>query len=595
MEPKQIFIQLNEESQFDAVKITRPLNDLEDRVDRQRKGLLASIKMDFRKISPDFLIELNVLYQSTDIPLLSNSTVLMIHKKWRINKSIFNVLRFVFVEINDSQLLHRKEMMEKLIQCIELNPNGNVEHEKFKIWLTSKIIIQVYSEGNFDKFDNFINAIWRNYNTIYNLLVPDLFTPKLTDSFFKPIWLAFSIFKKQKAKPEIYLTFFNDFFIKLPEPFVLEKDFLTFLKIFFKKNKIDIVLGFSFRDYMRLYEFQKINEPLFNRIPDLSNTDIEYSHKDRTSAQTPCFKLVYNLLTDFGVSCFFIFKFFQDNLAQHEKEWFVDVLQGRNLVHSKNLPFKLTKKVAHFFNVLPEDWKGNSYPMLFQNPANYYGLTNINYNLTQSLIYCAIYFDVRDSHYTQEVIRNLRRTDNLDFWMNTLCKLYHKGLRENNLNQVIDYIDDKVIRNGRKIDFKTKKLSNLLEDVHTWHEELMLMRVGKYNRTYSLPKSEIDTFKIEYKDKKYKIKQLLTNKELIEEGRTLMHCVGTYTDNCIDRGSYIFSLQLVQENEEIKPLITIEVNDQKIRQKRGKRNRSCFKEEDYVINKWAKENKIKFI
>jgi len=152
-----------------------------------------------------------------------------------------------------------------------------------------------------------------------------------------------------------------------------------------------------------------------------------------------------------------------------------------------------------------------------------------------------------------------------------------------------------VIRNGRKIDFNTKKITNLIEEANTWHDELILMRIGKYKRVYHLPKSDIATYKIEYKDKKYKIKQLLTNKELVEEGIKLKHCVGTYTDNCIDRGSFIFSLRLDKENEEIIPLITIEVNNNTIIQKRGKWNRDCLKEEDYLIQNWASENKLKLI
>ena len=89
--------------------------------------------------------------------------------------------------------------------------------------------------------------------------------------------------------------------------------------------------------------------------------------------------------------------------------------------------------------------------------------------------------------------------------------------------------------------------------------------------------------------------QLLTNKNLIEEGRTLSHCVGTYTDNCIDRGSYIFSLRLEREDKAILPLVTIEVNANTILQRKGKRNRPCTQEEDYIIRNWAKENKLRFI
>ena len=593
MEAKHIFIQLNEESKFDAVKIERKLSEAEELVDRQRKGLLAAIKMDYRKTSADFLKDLNDFYRAIDLPLLSNATVLTIHRKWRVNKIVFHVARLILDELNDKRFLYKKEVFEKIIQCISLEANANIEQEKFKIWLIGKIVLKVYTDGNFNKLQEFINTIWNVYSVMRRFLVPDVFKPKLVDATFKPIWFAFSIFKKQKAQPEIYFVFFNDFFIKLQEPVLAEKEFRPFLKEFFNKNKIDIVYGFSYRDYIRLYEFKKLSQPLFDKIPDNTQSDFEYSHKDRTNEHSPGFVILYNLLSNYGISYFFMYNFFNDRLYGTEKEWFKDVLQGRNLVYSNNLPFTLTKKVAHFFNVLPEEYRGFN-RLHFQSPGRYYGVTNYNYTLTQGLIYCAIYYEVRNEVYAKEVLRNIRGFENLDFWINTLCKLYHKGLRENNLNEVIDYIEDQVIRNGRKIDFNTKKLVNLLEEVEAWHEELALLRIGQYKRTFNLPKSDIETFKIEYKKKNYRIKQLLTNKELIEEGRTLSHCVGTYTDNCIIRGSFIFSLRLESEEGSL-PLITIEVIDKKIRQKRGKKNRLCQKDEDYIIQSWAEENELKFL
>ena len=595
MDLKQIFIQLNEESKFNTVKINRQLNKDEDRVERQLNGLYAAIKMEFGKTSPVFLQELNDFFQSTDIPLISNSTVLMIYKKWAINKSIFEVLKFLFAEINDRVLLQSKELMDRVIQFIELQTNSNVEHVKYKSWLTSKIILKLYTENNFEKLDNFIYLIWKNNPMMPKLFVPDVFMPKLVDAHFKPIWFAFSIFKKQKAKREIYYSFFNDFFVRLFDPEVAEKEFLKFLQVIFEKNKIEVVKSFTYKDYMRLYEIQKVNNQLFNRLPDLSKTLIEYSYKDRTIGGNHFFKLIYNLFTDFGISYFFISHFINGSLKNEEKEWLYDVLKGRNLVYSKNLPCTLTKKSVHFFNTMPDHWKNNAFETTFESPKQLYGISSRNYTLTQCLIYCTIYFDVKDEIYTQEVLRNIRRIDQLDFWITTLCKLYHKGLRDVFVNQVIDYIDHQVIRHRRKIDFNTKKLSNLLEDVNTWHEELRLMRQGKYRRTYYLPKSEINTYKIEYKEKRFKVMQLLTNKDLIEEGRTLSHCVGAYTDNCIDRGSYIFSLRLEREDEVTLPLITIEVNANTIRQKKGKRNRSCSQEEDYIIRNWAKENQLKFL
>lgn len=595
MNNKLIFIQLNEESQFETIKITRKLSDLEDLVDRQRKGLIIAIKNDFGKTLPDFLKDLNNFYKSNEISLLSNQTVLMIYRKWRVNKSILEVLSSLFAEIKDIRLIENKDFLLKLIKCVELDVNCNFEHTKFKVWLTSKIFLKVNHGNNFENLEMFLKAIWHNYMSLYNWHVPDVFQPKKVESQFKPIWVAFEIFRKRKAQPEIYLTFFSVFFIKLSEPVLSEKDFSKFIRILFERNKIEIALTLSINDYIRLFNLYKISEPLFLKIPDLSEKDDEYCIENRASVLNPYFELIYNFYSNYGISYFFIYNFLFGRLNNQERKWFCDVLNGNNLVYSENIPFKLTKKVSHFFNVLPADREKSSYQSFYEYIQMHYGFSGGNFSLTQSLIYCAIYIEVRDSNFTQEAIRNLRSTDNLDFWISTLCILHHKGLRANNLNQVIDYIDDQVIRNGRVIDFKKKKLSNLEEEAFHWHEAIALMRTGKYKRITKLPKSNIDKYSIEHRGKKYTISQLLTNKELIEEGRTLFHCVGTYTDNCIERGSFVFSLRLDYEKKETIPLITIEVRDGKIYQSRGKRNRNCSKDEEFIIQGWAKENKLKFL
>lgn len=595
MEIKQIFIQLNEETKFNTVKILRPLNKEEDQIDRQRNGLIAAIKMNFGTPSSEFLAELNDFYKTTDIPLLHNLTVLALYGKWKVNKSIFYALRLLLDELSGNKIKIKNELWDKVIQNKEILFESNHEILKFNSWLIGKVILIVFTSDNIEKIDGFINTIWRSPPLLHRTFVQDKFLPTAVDKKFKPIWIAFSIFKKRKAKLEIYLTFFNDFFVKLIEPVVAEKKFHQFLPAFFQKNNIEIVYAFNYKDYLRFYEIYHLNIQCFDKLPDLSKLEISYNKLDRITPESTCFKQLYTLLTDYGISYFFFINFFHSKLNSQEKEWFDDVVQGKNLVYSKNLPFNLTKKVAHFFNTTPENWKNNSKEMTFDAPANRYGIIDNNYTLTQSLIYCVIFFDINDENYTKEVLRNIRTIDNLDFWIITLCILYHKGLQVDDINQVIDYIDYHVFRNARKINFKTKKLSNLLEEVNDWHEELYLLRTGKYKRIINLPKSEIKSFSIVLKDNKYQVIQLITNKALIDEGSELSHCVGTYSLNCLERGSYIFSLRLEQEAEESIPLITIEINQNSIRQKLGKWNRPCSVEEDKIIRIWAKENKLVFI
>jgi hypothetical protein len=94
---------------------------------------------------------------------------------------------------------------------------------------------------------------------------------------------------------------------------------------------------------------------------------------------------------------------------------------------------------------------------------------------------------------------------------------------------------------------------------------------------------------------------------LAYEGGELGHCVGTYTNKCINYGTFIYSLREVFEYYEKdqtdegeievvrtieKSLITIEVNKNYIVQKKGKKNRRCLPFEDRIIKIWAKENKL---
>ncbi|MBM3187009.1 MAG: PcfJ domain-containing protein, partial [Bacteroidetes bacterium] len=153
----------------------------------------------------------------------------------------------------------------------------------------------------------------------------------------------------------------------------------------------------------------------------------------------------------------------------------------------------------------------------------------------------------------------------------------------------------------------TKKIANLANESNEWHEAVGNYKYGKLDKLIKLPKSSIQLFHFEEDDKKYVIRQLLSNRDLAFEGGELGHCVGTYTNKCMKYGAFIFSLREVIEFHEKEPseggeidfiqtieksLITIEVNRNTIVQKRGKKNRSCLPLEDRIIKIWAKENKF---
>ena len=124
-------------------------------------------------------------------------------------------------------------------------------------------------------------------------------------------------------------------------------------------------------------------------------------------------------------------------------------------------------------------------------------------------------------------------------------------------------------------------------------------KVKKGLQLKRLPDLNIKPYFLERNNCRYIIKQLKTNYELAIEGGQMKHCVFTYTYICLNGGSYIFSLREITNNMGAKKtteitLITIEVNNNRILQKLGERNRQCNQLENDLIEEWAKQNKLIF-
>jgi hypothetical protein len=251
-------------------------------------------------------------------------------------------------------------------------------------------------------------------------------------------------------------------------------------------------------------------------------------------------------------------------------------------VYTKDLPFTVSKKLAHVFNTLPGTFDDSS----------------IQGTVTEGLIKTALFEHTGDLNYVLYVHRFIRNVNESEFWIKTSMFLHRQGLRveTGGIGELFDYIRYQVFTLNRTIDFSKKKLRNLQQDVEAWHAELNNARRYGHQGLVKLPDYGITTYSHEKQGKHYIIKQLKTNKELIEEGAALKHCVGLYTSHCLQHGSFIFSLRelKVNEQEETEEIrcITIELNRNRIIQKKGHYNRSCKAFELAIISAWMREFKI---
>ncbi|EPZ47868.1 MULTISPECIES: PcfJ domain-containing protein [Alicyclobacillus] len=104
------------------------------------------------------------------------------------------------------------------------------------------------------------------------------------------------------------------------------------------------------------------------------------------------------------------------------------------------------------------------------------------------------------------------------------------------------------------------------------HDKLMqrvkIKRDEEINRRIALRVQELMCYA--YSDDRFFIRPAKSSNELFEEGKTLNHCVGGYSDQYASGICDLYVLRSVTEPE--KPFVTVEVSDNAIRQARGYKN-----------------------
>ena len=154
----------------------------------------------------------------------------------------------------------------------------------------------------------------------------------------------FLILKKRNANPEVCRNFFEEFYSKYNSKIFLENNFLTFIDKLLSKIHLNHILSLNFSGYEKLYFIYCVNPIMIDRLSPRFMLEPIINSKERFKSLFLSYDLISDIFSNYYISCFFTINFFSDKLNEHEKEWLIDLLKGKNLVYSKNLPFKLTKK-----------------------------------------------------------------------------------------------------------------------------------------------------------------------------------------------------------------------------------------------------------
>ncbi len=301
-------------------------------------------------------------------------------------------------------------------------------------------------------------------------------------------------------------------------------------------------------------------------------------------------ELLCHLFVSYDVPDFMHRAWLTENETHHN--WYIHIGIGQNIRTAPDIPVQLTKKMAHHFLNAPKQYSVDEAIRWGQVHA-----LGGDKRLVDALRGTQLIEDYPNDDFWLSVIRF--------FIANPMLDVYH-------VHPIIDYIWNQKFQNqqvfvGRgvieEIDppqpnftMKGRTPDTLLRQVNEWHQEL-----GRETRGGELQWSRSDIGEFNYrvgsKEKRnlkyWYIRELLSTKELVAEGRAMKHCVSTYAKSCYAGHKSIWTLESEEDENGRNKMLTIEVShpEKLIRQVRGKRNRLPTLQEKYLLELWvAKEN-----
>lgn len=298
--------------------------------------------------------------------------------------------------------------------------------------------------------------------------------------------------------------------------------------------------------------------------------------------------LARHLLAEYPVPTFMDSVWFLGTDAQaiRRQRWFTHIGRGKNL-RTADIPLPLTKRMAHHFLLAPN-----------------------HMTVDQGLRWGQVLGLGGTARLAQAVVstRLGQQFENGDFWItvirffieNPMLDLVHVG-------PIIDYLQnqrfeerDEFVAPGvfkrvpppqPNLTMKGRSPEGLLQQVERWHRQLAHEKVDLKSQW---PSSGIEGFDcIEGKEgtsslRRWTIRELLNSHALVDEGRAMRHCVGSYAQSCSRRVTSIWTLQM-QNHEGNQRILTVEVrlSDKVLCQARGKRNVLPDGKSKDILRRWA--------
>lgn len=263
-------------------------------------------------------------------------------------------------------------------------------------------------------------------------------------------------------------------------------------------------------------------------------------------------------------------------------EWFIAMAQGGSFAKCSREIF--TKKEAHLFLNAPDN---NTIE------ENIWWAKGTSINLDHKVLHVIV----------KRLFHNLGTTnlffkldtDNLFWWQRLLVLLKNceDEVSIESLNDIMDFLRYERYHD-ENFDLKGRTFNSLIKLSNEWHRTMQLKKFGNQNLSWV----GLDIPDWTWTDKKMKsvwtVKQLLTSKELYNDGKRMRHCVASYGHRCLQGNSAIFSVMEDDGVNQPQKFITVEINSgRELIHASARMNRLPTGRSKLVMNKWLTHNNIR--
>jgi hypothetical protein len=273
-----------------------------------------------------------------------------------------------------------------------------------------------------------------------------------------------------------------------------------------------------------------------------------------------------------------------NNLNIVEIDILMFILQGNNIRNHPNIPFPISKKESYILinKIPPLKFSDNVIERSIATSKLIMASNNTNF-LYGFFTYNKIF-----------IFKIKTFLEDIDFW----CDVYNLLLKVEwdyaylSIQEFIDYFGFVKYHANKNFSLKGRSLNSIYNAIFNWHEDVDFEN-QKELIYLSWQGNSTKEYKIFIDDEKYLFNEITNGEELYRESDEMKHCAFSYIDLCFENYCSIWSMKK-EINSSFKHYITIEVQNKKIVQIAGKRNRKPNKKDKKIIREWAKETEFTF-